>query len=80
MQSAGVVWTALCALQTKWISHRRTQARGALAVAGPAPPPLEEWSFKERRYVSYLADLLAVHTGKFASVLLRAVDEGSCDV
>ncbi|GIL77522.1 hypothetical protein Vretimale_2940 [Volvox reticuliferus] len=45
----------------RWWCWPIYQARGALAVAGPPPPPVTEWSFREARYVQYLADQLEVH-------------------
>lgn len=49
---------------TTWI----VQARGCLSVAGPAPPPLKDWSFAPNRYLQYLADLHHVHTALEASL------------
>ncbi|KAG2440244.1 hypothetical protein HXX76_004356 [Chlamydomonas incerta] len=40
---------------------KMAEARGALAVTGPPPPPVSQWSWREGRYRQYLADLVEVH-------------------
>ncbi|GFR45695.1 hypothetical protein Agub_g7110, partial [Astrephomene gubernaculifera] len=44
------------------------EARGALTVAGPPPPPLPEWSWREGRYLQYLADWREVHAALEAAL------------
>ncbi|PNW84734.1 hypothetical protein CHLRE_03g156500v5 [Chlamydomonas reinhardtii] len=51
------------------------EARGALAVAGPPPPPVSQWSWREGRYRQYLSDLAEVH-----AALESAVEEATAAV
>ena len=53
-------------------SLRGLQKEGALQIArpkgSPPLPPFEQWSFKERRYIQWLADMHNTHYALEASV------------